>query len=203
MTTQVKNDILPAILRGIYFRAVWRIRVRHYFSFSRCQLALALILLTVGGETLAGTLTPTDKSVRTIVSGIVSYTRWPSLSGQPKLCIFGSSHYTYALSESGSVPLSYIPLIVHSEAEALNATCDAIYFGNESPATQLELINNYQGRALLLIAEQNPECLIGSAFCLIINEDAVRFSINLDALSRSGVRVNPEVLMLARNKKHE
>jgi hypothetical protein len=31
----------------------------------------------------------------------------------------------------------------------------------------------------------------------------VRFAVNLDALSRSGVRVNPDVLMLARNPKHE
>lgn len=203
MTTHVKNDNLRIILRDIYFRAVRRFRVRHYFAISLCQLTLALILLTVGGKTLAAAQTSTGKSVRAIVSGIVSYTRWPSLSGQPKLCIFASSRYTQALSESGSVPLPYNPLIVHSATEALNGTCDAIYFGNESPASQLELITRYQGRALLLIAEQNPECVIGSAFCLIINEDAVRFSLNLDALSRSGVRVNPEVLMLARNKKHE
>ncbi|MNY42749.1 hypothetical protein D3C86_1776670 [compost metagenome] len=99
--------------------------------------------------------------------------------------------------------MPYTPQIVHTESEALNATCDAVYFGNESPANQLELFRNYQGRALLLIAEQNAECVIGSAFCLIINEETVRFSVNLDALSRSGVRVNPDVLMLARNKKHE
>lgn len=68
---------------------------------------------------------------------------------------------------------------------------------------QLELISQYQGRALLLISEQNPECAIGSAFCLITEQNQVRFSVNLDALTRSGVRVNPDVLMLARNKKHE
>ncbi|HFD6702485.1 TPA: YfiR family protein, partial [Salmonella enterica] len=44
---------------------------------------------------------------------------------------------------------------------------------------------------------------IGSAFCLIINNDEVKFSVNLDSLAHSGVRVNPEVLMLARNQKHE
>ncbi|RVR11094.1 YfiR family protein, partial [Enterobacter hormaechei] len=60
-----------------------------------------------------------------------------------------------------------------------------------------------QGQALLLMSEQNPECVIGSAFCLIIEHNQVRFSVNLDALARSGVRVNPDVLMLARNKKHE
>ncbi|MDI5536239.1 YfiR/HmsC family protein, partial [Salmonella enterica subsp. enterica serovar Montevideo] len=40
--------------------------------------------------------------------------------------------------------------------------------------------------ALLLIAEQNTECIIGSAFCLIINNDEVKFSVNLDSLSHSG-----------------
>ncbi|NTZ48031.1 YfiR family protein [Lelliottia aquatilis] len=193
----------PQYLRTYISRAVWRILVRHFFSIPLCHVLLVLMLLIVGGQTHAETVTETDKSVRAIVSGIVSYTRWPALSGQPKLCIFSSSRYAQALSESTSVSLPYTPQIVHTESEALNATCDAVYFGNESPANQLELFRNYQGRALLLIAEQNAECVIGSAFCLIINEETVRFSVNLDALSRSGVRVNPDVLMLARNKKHE
>ena len=183
-------------------RAVWRILVRHFFSISMCQLCLTLTLFIFTVPVLAGILTETDKSVRSIVSGIVSYTRWPSLSDQPKLCIFASSHYVQALSVKGPASLPYTPLIVHDASEALAATCDAIYFGNESPQDQLALIKEYQGRPLLLIAEQNPECLIGSAFCLIINDNTVRFSVNLDALSRSGVRVNPDVLMLARNKQH-
>ncbi|MCJ2197975.1 YfiR family protein [Escherichia albertii NBRC 107761 = DSM 17582] len=36
---------------------------------------------------------------------------------------------------------------------------------------------------------------------MVINNNRVRFAVNLDALSRSGVKVNPDVLMLARNKK--
>lgn len=184
-------------------RVVWRILVRHFFTFPLCHLILALMLCIISGQSFATTLTEKDKSVRSIVSGIVSYSRWPALSGQPKLCIFSSSRFAQVLSDSGSAALPYTPLIVQNESEALHATCDAIYFGNESPAAQLELFRNYQGRALLLIAEQNLECVIGSAFCLIINEETVRFSVNLDALSRSGVRVNPDVLMLARNKKHE
>lgn len=162
------------------------------------------MLFFMVGPAPAATFTETDKSVRSIVSGIVSYTRWPSLSGQPKLCVYASSHYTQQAlsSEEGQSELPYTPVIVRNDQEALSATCDAIYFGAESPAKQLELISQYQGRALLLISEQNPECVIGSAFCLIIDHNQVRFSVNLDALTRSGVRVNPDVLMLARNKQH-
>ncbi|KZP74582.1 hypothetical protein A3N40_09985 [Enterobacter cloacae subsp. dissolvens] len=191
------------LLRTSISRAVWRILVRNSFLISLFRLTLVLMLFFMVGPATAGTFTETDKSVRSIVSGIVSYTRWPSLSGQPKLCVYASSHYTQALSrEEGQSELPYTPVIVHNDQEALSATCDAIYFGTESPARQLELISQYQGRALLLISEQNPECVIGSAFCLIIDHNQVRFSVNLDALTRSGVRVNPDVLMLARNKQH-
>ncbi len=88
-------------------------------------------------------------------------------------------------------------MIVRNREEALKTTCDGFYFGSESPTEQSELTRRYGPRPLLLIAEQNTDCSIGSAFCLIINDDRVRFSVNLDVLTHSGVRVNPDVLMLA------
>lgn len=84
-----------------------------------------MLFLMVGPAT-AGALTETDKSVRSIVSGIVSYTRWPSLSGQPRLCIYATSHYTHALSgNEGHTELPYTPVIVRNDREALDATGDA------------------------------------------------------------------------------
>lgn len=193
------------LLRTMISRATWQIRERNSFLIPLLRLTLVLMLSLVVGQSMAAPLTETDKSVRSIVSGIVSYTQWPSLTKPPKLCVYASSRYTSALSavDEQNSSLPYIPEIVHTDQETLSATCDGIYFGAESPAKQLELINKYQGRALLLISEQNAECVIGSAFCLIINDSKVRFSVNLDALSRSGVRVNPDVLMLARTQKHE
>jgi hypothetical protein len=94
-------------------------------------------------------------------------------------------------------------VIVRTSEEALKTTCDGFYFGSESPTQQSELTRRYGPKPLLLIAEQNTDCSIGSAFCLIINDDRVRFSVNLDVLTHSGVRVNPDVLMLARKKPHE
>jgi hypothetical protein len=168
-----------------------------------CRVTVVLILLFANGQAWAATLNGTDKSVRAIVSGIVSYTRWPALSGQPTLCIFTSSRYLKALSDAAPTPLPYTPVLVGDQRQALAAGCDAVYFGSESPEAQLELINAFHSRPLLLIAEQNSQCVVGSAFCLIINDLGVKFAVNLDALSRSGVRVNPDVLMLARNTKHE
>lgn len=46
---------------------------------------LTLVLSLVGISAVAS---GPSENVRTIVSGIVTYTRWPQLSGPPRLCIF-------------------------------------------------------------------------------------------------------------------
>lgn len=166
------------------------------------RLLVLLILILAGTPAFAQESPDAAKNVRVIVSGIVSYTRWPALTGQPRLCIFSSSRFASALGDSSDSALPYHPVLVRSEQDALAARCDGIYFGSESPTAQVQLTNKYPSNALLLIAEQNPECIIGSTFCLIINNNEVRFAVNLDSLAHSGIRVNPDVLMLARNKKY-
>lgn len=103
-------------------------------------------------------------NVRAIVSGIVTYTRWPELSAPPRLCIFSTSRYTQSLTQQSPEALPYQPVVVHSTEEALNTVCDGFYFGSESPSQQSEFTSKYRPRPLLLIAEQNTECAIGSAF---------------------------------------
>ena len=164
------------------------------------RLFLFFLLFIVGYPAFAA---DAPKNVRAIVSGIVTYTRWPALSGPPRLCIFSTSRYTYSLAQEQPEALPYKPVIVRNTEEALNTVCDGFYFGSESPSQQAKLTAEYPSRPLLLIAEQNSECAIGSAFCLIINDKRVRFSVNLDVLTHSGVRVSPDVLMLARNNAHE
>lgn len=142
------------------------------------RLFLLLILLLTGAPILAQEPSDVAKNVRMMVSGIVSYTRWPALSGPPKLCIFSSSRFSTALQENAATSLPYLPVIIHTQQEAMISGCNGFYFGNESPTFQMELTEQYPSKALLLIAEQNTECIIGSAFCLIIHNNDVRFAVN-------------------------
>lgn len=181
----------------------WRFLVSTRWLHFSCRLIVALFFMSMDTPVFAAQ-TGTDNAVRDIVSGIISYTRWPALTGPPALCVFASSSYVAAFEESDSTPpRPYKTVFVQNEQQALSAQCDAIYFGRESAEQQQQTVNRFHQRPLLTIAEQNADCIIGSAFCLQIQDQRVTFSVNLDALSRSGVRVNPDVLMLARNKKHE
>ncbi len=69
-----------------------------------------------------------SEHVRAIVSGIVTYTRWPSLTGAPKLCIFASSRFTHSLAHEDPDALPYQPVIVRNREEALKTTCDFFFF---------------------------------------------------------------------------
>lgn len=172
------------------------------YRYSARQWLLLILLFYSLTPLFAQNVQEPVKSVRAMISGIVSYTTWPSLAGLPRLCIFSSARFANVLSNAGdSSPLPYLPVMVSDDQQALQSQCDGIYFGTETPASQETLASRYHPRALLLISEENPGCLGGSAFCLFMDEGGVRFTINQDVLSRSGIRVNPDVLMLARKNK--
>ncbi|MBP2152324.1 YfiR family protein [Erwinia rhapontici] len=169
-----------------------------------CVLLLPLLLSSVTLPIRSETLTDAPSGVsaadvRQTVAGIISYTRWPHLTGLPRLCIFRSAYFAPALTVASveHPPAVWQAIPVEDAQQALVSQCDILYFGRESSQQQVELINSYQLRPLLTIAEQTPECATGSAFCLKFINHRVSFSVNLDSLGRSGVRVHPDVLMLA------
>ncbi|MTD28431.1 YfiR family protein [Erwinia sorbitola] len=171
------------------------------------KIWMMLLPLLLGGITLplrSATLPDTPRSVpaadvRQTVAGIISYTRWPHLNGLPRLCIFRSADQAQVLTAAAveHPPAVWLAIPVDDVKQALISQCDVLYFGRESSQQQVDLINSYQPRPLLTITEQTPECVSGSAFCLKFINHRVSFSVNLDSLGRSGVRVHPDVLMLA------
>lgn len=139
-----------------------------------------------------------DDKVSIIVSGIMSYTSWPNLHELPRLCISSTAHYANVLEETNLSHhiKTYTTVVINDLTTNELSQCNAIYFGSETPAQQIE-INQLHGPPLLTISEQNSECHTGSNFCLRFSKDRAGFSANLDSLSRSGVKVNPNVLLLA------
>lgn len=94
--------------------------------FASHRRLMLLMLLLAGSPVFANDIPDTAKNVRTMVSGIVSYTRWPALSGPPRLCIFSSSRFANVLGDSSDTSLPYQPVIINTEQEALTARCDGV-----------------------------------------------------------------------------
>ncbi|THB83494.1 YfiR family protein [Pantoea allii] len=138
-----------------------------------------------------------DGKANRIVSGIISFTQWPGLKS-PELCALTSARHLSLPQNSASPAATFTVVYLANVSDIAMHRCDAVYFGNQTPQQQVEAIQQFNGRAVLTLAENNAECTVGAAFCLIFQPDHTHFSVNLDSLTRSGVRVNPDVLLLSR-----
>ncbi|NYS30678.1 MULTISPECIES: YfiR family protein [unclassified Pantoea] len=138
-----------------------------------------------------------DDKANRIVSGIISFTQWPGLKN-PELCALSSARHLSLPQHSASPAATFTVVYLANVNDIALHRCDAVYFGDQTPQQQVEAIQQFHGRAVLTLAENNAECTVGAAFCLIFQPDHTHFSVNLDSLTRSGVRVSPDVLLLSR-----
>lgn len=136
----------------------------------------------------------------TVVAGIVGYTRWPAASNTVRLCTFGLGRGVEQLLGSdqlGSAQRSVSVRLVHNLGE-VQSSCDALYVGTVNAEASRDLLRAMVGRPVLLIGEGAGFCSDGGMFCLETATEAIRFHANLDAIARSGLRVNPLVLRMSR-----
>ncbi|AEF90334.1 hypothetical protein BO996_15725 [Delftia sp. HK171] len=139
---------------------------------------------------------------RTVV-GILGYTRWPTESPVLRLCVVGSTEYADDLLNGapqtvGSQRLE-VRRVVPVDARAL-VECEGIYAGQLDEAAWRKLMEQLAGRPLLTISERGELCRIGAMFCLRRRGEGAGFEVSLDSVARSGLRVNPKVLQLARHR---
>lgn len=173
------------------------------FCYLRLLMWLAPLccMLMLANQAMAATSAEARSDmVRQTVLDILSYTRWPSEPARLRLCITAPTEYASSLLTIER-QANGRPVEVHRYDmgdESLIQRCDVIYLGVLAPAQRLSLFERLRGHAILSISEQSRECIADAVFCLQAGEERVRFRVNLDALARSGVRVHPAVLKLAR-----
>ena len=138
-----------------------------------------------------------ETAVARTVGGIASYTRWPEpASPTLRICVSGTTRYAARLNEAGR--LAGRPVAIRRlGAGAPPDGCDLLYLGAMQPAENLKMIRATHGRAILSIAEADPVCRGGAMFCLAVNAASLSFQINIDAISRSTLRVDPRVQRVA------
>nr|WP_315245652.1 YfiR family protein [uncultured Albidiferax sp.] len=135
--------------------------------------------------------------------GILGYARWPNESMPLRVCIAGRSMHTDQWLKNGLAALPQRPIVVQALAPSSDASiavqCDALYIGTLDDAASRRIFSNVVGYPVLTVSERIPPCAAGAMVCLdASNQNGVQFEVNLDAVARSGVRVNPQVLRLGR-----
>ncbi len=139
-------------------------------------------------------------TVADVVAGIVSYTRWPGDATAIRMCTLGRGPSIDELLRAVDIGSAQRAVAVRSVASAAQARdgCQGVYVSGLGDAAGRELLQMLAGRPVLLLGEGLEFCSDGGMFCLETGSSPVRFNANLDAIARSGLRVNPLVLRIAR-----
>lgn len=133
--------------------------------------------------------------------GILGYVRWPSDPNPIRVCVLGSNLSANKLLSAGLADLGERKLtVLQPDSEVgIAQRCDAIFVAANSPLPWRKVFEQINGQPVLTLCERSPACAAGSMFYLDISpQDHVQFEVDIDAVARSSVRVNPQVLRLGR-----
>lgn len=143
-----------------------------------------------GGSPHAGAV------VRTVRS-LVEYTRWPQSRNPVELCVAGPASHADGLDAVRLGDGRILNRRAVAASPGALAGCDVVYIGRVSLAGQRLLTAAVRGRGVMTVAEADPECRSEAMFCLIYPAKGLSFRLNIDAVSRSGLRVDPRVLRVS------
>lgn len=164
------------------------------------QVAAALSALPVAVQSDIPA-TPDGPAIATaeMVTSIISYSQWDNSPQTIRLCVTGTSN-TVGRIASQRLRDGRNIVVAHMAPSAASPTsCDAIYIGQMAPPDRARLINRL-GNSTLTLTDADPDCEYGAAFCLHATSQGLTFDLNIDAVARSRVRIDPRVLRLGRRR---
>ncbi len=145
-----------------------------------------------------------QQEVANTVMGVLSYSRWPTPPHHEtiRLCVIAPVKFAAGLVPGNNNMTGKMLTVryISADSPTLVNDCDALYSGLMSVEQQHSLHSRLVGHPVLTISENDNDCALLNAFCLVVSPAHVGFKLNLDTLARSNVRVSPNVLQLAREK---
>ncbi|MGK5045565.1 YfiR family protein [Janthinobacterium sp. GB4P2] len=138
--------------------------------------------------------------VAQVLFGIISYVRWPVARPEVRVCMLGAPRYGAAIVDTPASSLGQRIRVKIPAAAAAAGECDVIYLGSLPDGEREHLLAQIIGKPILSVAEPGTSCIVGTMFCLRLSEAQIGFDVNLDAIARSGLRVHPNALQIARRK---
>lgn len=177
--------------------------VRCYrFSYTLSAALLSLALASCTPVTAANIDLPSnngDQRLANMVLGIISYTQWSQSVEPVHLCVIDSPHYFNVLLPLQSDSQQHVRVSLrNAKAADLMQHCHALFFEQTPPAQQQDIINQRGVRRILTMSLNNPSCAVGSSFCIAFHQNIPSFSVNLDSLKQSGVKISSKVLILSK-----
>lgn len=173
----------------------------------RQPLLLALLLAAVAAPApapaAAESSLPSVKAA--FVFNFIKLVSWPEArlpagGGPVQVCVIKGDEMEAALREAlvdkvvGTHPLQVAALGMDDDF----SPCHVLYLGAHSSARNAALMAQVRGKGVLLVDEGPRFAWPNGMIRLFQDDNRMRFELNLEALERSGLKVDPRLIRLAR-----
>lgn len=128
---------------------------------------------------------------------IIDYTRWPGQANPVTICVVGPAAWSGQLDGMTLGDGRRTSRKAISIAAVATSGCNVVYMGRVEQRAAQTAFAAVRGKGVLTIVESDPRCRSQAMFCLLPGAQALGFAINIDAVSRSGLRIDPRVLRMA------
>lgn len=138
------------------------------------------------------------RAVNRMIGGIVSYARWPNRTATATrvMCLVGSPRLTDRLAPDVPGAGAVVVRRLSAGIVVTRTDCDILFLGQMPVADRRQLIAWVRGRPILTITDDDAACIYGAMFCLSNKAAGLSFSVNLDAIGRGPLRIDPRVLRI-------
>lgn len=172
----------------------------------RRLLAAALALGLVGLATPAAASDPQLPAVKAaFVFNFIKLVNWPEsrvpdAAAPLRVCVLRSDAMEEPLRQIlGTKSVGLHPLEVASMSQDEDfAPCHVLYLGPQAASRYPALMARTSGKGVLLIDEGPQFTWPDGMIRLFLEQNRVRFELNLEALERAGLAVDPRLVRLAR-----
>lgn len=142
------------------------------------------------------------RATNRMTGGIISYARWPDgqRTAARTLCVVGTPRLTERIAPIIPGGPAVTVRRMSAAAATSGSDCDIVFLGRMPVADRQRLIGWMRGRPVLTITDDDPACHFGAMFCLSSRHAGIGFSVNLDAISRGPLRIDPRVLKIGQGE---
>lgn len=173
-----------------------------------CWKALiAGLLLLLCGAPLAGAQAVSEDQVKAAyLYSFAKFVEWPAgtftgPSDPIRLCILNSRSFQAQLNKiAGNKQIAGHPVLVIFVQDAKQARgCHELFIDSSQSQGTPQIIDALRGTSVLTVGDTNSFVEQGGIINFIVQEDHVQFQVNQKAALKAGLRMNSQLLSVARH----
>jgi hypothetical protein len=166
-----------------------------------CLLTNSLLLATAAGQ---GTSVDEYQLKAAMLYNLTHFVEWPtSAYSNPQspieLCILGRDPFGSFLTSTvlNQTVNGRSVRILHPQNQETVRGCHILYISSSERKTAVQIFSTLKGASVLTVGEMAQFATHGGMIQFALEDQQVRFDINLDAASQAGLKISSKLLVLA------